>query len=268
MIKYLILFFLLSSSAFAGVNFTTGTSSTPILACGTNSTILTGTAAETFGAWVYPTVDNVNSGSSIRIASRYATEASSGGVAELDITPTKAVEFIITTSGTAMQVLSNNNSISFNTYQYIMVTTDGSLTATNTHIYVGNAELSYAGQINGTGSVNTTTGTTLYLGNRGDASRPLSGYMMEAEDWNIQLTSAARAQAFNSAQVGYNMKNINPSSLQSWWRLNGCANGQTCSNTFTDEIGNNNCTGSNSPKGISPIYDYQVNGVLNDAVIK
>ena len=267
--KLLLILLMLTSLCFGGVNFPTGTSSTALLSCGNANTLLTGTNPETIGFWIYPTVDNVNSGSAIRAFSRYATGASSGAVAEIDITPTKAVEFVISTGTTNMTVISANNSISLNSLSYIMVITDGSLTAANTSIYVNNSVVgSYQIQTNGSGTVNTLTGTTVYIGNRGDASRPISGNIYELEDWNTKLTATDRSLAYNYGVQGYNMRSIEPQSLQSWWRLNGCAKGQLCSNTFMDEMGLNNCTTLNNPIGVSPLYDFEVNSVMKDSLIK
>lgn len=233
----------------AGVNFPQATVSGAILSCGTAQDVLTGTTAETVAMLINPTADN-DGGSTNRIFSRYATGSGSGGFEEVDGSGTAAIELLKVAGGGNMQVKTANNTLPLGVLHAVVVTTDNSLTATNTHFYIdSSSETTYQQQTSGSGAVGSLTGTTVYIGNRGDNTRPAAGILYQLAVWNIQLTAADITSYMNYS----NPQTIEPGHLVRWYSLNECADGYSCAvTTFVDHGSSaQNCTAANATVGVA-----------------
>lgn len=260
----LLLLLLLSSPAWAGVGFYGQSGMDALLNCGTASTILTGTSPETISLWFLGT-SLISNGGTPRIMGRFASGTSTGTGAEIDVGQNNSINFSVYSNTTSMTTISAVNSLPLNSINNVIITTDGSITAANTHIYINGVETAYQVQTNGNGGV--PGGGILYMGNRGDGGRVALGNVYEVDDWNIVVTAADRALIYNNGKQGYNMRSVETAALKSWWRLNVCPQDQNCTAVFTDEMGLNNCTPSNNPTGVAPVYSHLRDVVIKDAII-
>lgn len=256
----LLIFLFISSSSWGAINFpATGTA---ILSCSSTNDIMNFNTASTIAAWINPTIDVINGGDP-RIIDR---ERVAGDGYYFAITATNSI-YMEVSGGTHR--IAANGTIPFNTLQYVLVTFDGGTTGTNIHIFRNGVEVSYASSANGAGGV-SNSGATVGIGSRvPDNQRIFGGIIYETEGWDVVLSASEITASYNGGKQGFNMRNIQPTHLKLWNRLNkGCSDNHNCTATLVDEIGNHNCTPSGNPIGIAPIYGYSVNSTLKNAVNK
>ena len=93
---------------------------------------------------------------------------------------------------------SNDDIFSFNVWERVFVTWDGSGTAANIHIYVNGNEVTYAITTDGTGGREDDSTQNLYLGNDGNAGRTTDGKLAHIQLWNrvLQLNEMNQASRF------------------------------------------------------------------------
>lgn len=186
-------------SATKSASFATSGTTDKITASTSNSVMPVGSPL-TITAWIYPTVDDVG-GFNPRIVDRSTT--GNDGIT-FAILPTKAIYFDtvdLDTGTSGILRISNNNSITFNTWQFVAVTWDGSITATNVHIYVNGVEVGYATSTSAT-SLNSNAGHTLYIGNRPDTQTPLGGKITQVGVFNAVLNSSELSDIYNYGLTG------------------------------------------------------------------
>jgi hypothetical protein len=82
---------------------------------------------------------------------------------------------------------SSNLAVSWETWQHIALTWDGSTTAANVHIYKDGAELTYQTTSNGSG-LNSDAADSFYIGNYGDAGSPFNGLIDDVRIYDRVLT--------------------------------------------------------------------------------
>lgn len=152
------------------------------------SSFITGTAVpQSFVTWIFPTAT-----SSTRIIDR------GPGDTILQMATTNAINFSIAYSTTSLSVTTSNNTMTLNTWNDVIVTWDGSTTATNVHIYINGAEATYQTQTNGVGTITSVSGQTLYLGNRADGTRNVNGNLTEIAFFSRVLSSSDVSSIYNN----------------------------------------------------------------------
>lgn len=77
----------------------------------------------------------------------------------------------------------------------VSMTWDGSLTATNVHIYVNGVEATYSTQANGAGSAVSDASIALYIGNRDNVDLTFDGRISYVQIWNRVLNINEITQA-------------------------------------------------------------------------
>lgn len=145
--------------------------------------------AMSFVSWIYPTsCANNSSGFVGRITSRTGAAEALFAIGNVN-SDTAAYEFTVPGSTTNLIVVTANNTCVVNTWTHVVVTWDGSTTATNVHIYLNGAETTYQTQTNGSG-LYTPTSTNLYIGNNYNLNRNYAGYMTETAYFSRVLSSS------------------------------------------------------------------------------
>lgn len=265
-ILILLFYFIFSyiMNCYAGVEFA-GDTSTNYISCGTNDAILKENGATTISFWIYPRTNTITG----RIISRVDVSTTVGPSILLN-TATTNLTFQVQGS-TSLVRTTNSGVITLNTWQHVLVTWDGSTTASNVHIYINGVEAGYSTTTNGS-SLGDNSAQATIIGNAASFSfgRAISGYVQDIHIWNAVLASEDIAYDYNGGKQGINPMSIKPGNLVRWWRLNECANGVVCSgaNQFSDLSPSNvSCTANNSPKGKSPIYTQINSGTLYNATI-
>lgn len=148
-------------------------------------------------------------------------------------------------------VRSINNSITASTIQRVLMTWDGSATATNVHLYVNGTEVSYSVQTNATGTKGSDASNNLLIGNDTTQGQTFDGRIEEVALWNKVLSANEISQLSNS-RTRYLPLQISPSNLKFYQVLDECSDTSTCSGSdqFKDRSGNgSSCTATNSPIG-------------------
>lgn len=258
---FLFLFMLLSANiSFAAVSFTT--TGTDSLSCGTNDDILTENGAMTISAWVNLAQDTANGGDP-KILLR---DNNSTGIVMLSVSTTKKFYFFVNGS-TALSRFTSNNAWVANTWTNVIVTWDGSTTATNIHIYVNGVEASYSSTTNGISIVDDSA-STFFIGNEFDGLRPAAGKVSQVAIWNRVLTGTEITNISSKMNVDINA--YANSGLKRWFRLNECPDGVSCSGAgqFKDLSASAvNCAGANNPKGFSSPVSNIANGTVYNGTI-
>lgn len=231
----IILFLLIPALCFGGVEFD---GDDDVLNCGTSDTLLPSGDPFTISAWLYPITSGENNYG--RIIAR-DNAGDTAGMAFLAFDPT-ALEYQ-TTGSTDMKRTTSAGCITLNTWNHILMTTDGSTTATNTHIYVNNSECSYQQSVNGV-SITDNTGAILKIGNRYDGGRTTDGTLTEIAIYDSVLGSAD-IETLSSSRTKRIPLQVAPSSLVAYWSLDDEPDGTSADgDTFLDLSGNgNSCTG-------------------------
>ncbi len=94
-------------------------------------------------------------------------------------------------SATSVQRITSVSSMSYNKWQLITGTWDGSVTGTNIHIYSDSTEYTYSSSANATLPFLDDTATAVSIGNRAsDLARTFNGNMVYQIWWNRVISSA------------------------------------------------------------------------------
>lgn len=251
LLSLILVFSLITYPVFSSVTFD---NTDDILDCGTTDDILKENAALTISAWIKPASGGEGSGASFsggRIVDRSSLIFRVGD----DATTAKHIDFAVTGS-TLLEHKSSANSITFSTWQHVLVTWDGSTTAANIHIYVNGTEVSYSSTSNGVSPNDNSTANT-YIGNNAATTRTFDGVIDEVYIYTSVLNASDIALLANSRTKRMGFKtSVQP---KRYWAMDECTSGATCSTVgqFRDITGNGgNCSPSNSPTGSSGIIGY------------
>lgn len=143
-----------------------------------------------------------------RIIHRLSVDLGGDGIS-LAINPTGTIEFEVRGDPTYMYVLSSTT-VSTATEHTLILTWDGSATATNVHIYLNGAEVSYTNQDNGSG-LTDTSGQTLFIGkiSGGTAGRFFNGTMRELAIFSRVITASEITALTNTKLRGVPAKMSN-----------------------------------------------------------
>lgn len=133
-----------------------------------------------------------------RILHREASGSTDGW--SLAINADGTIEFEIR-GGVAYLYVLSSTTISTGSDKTLIVTWDGSTTATNVHIYIDNVEVSYTNQDNGS-SLSDTSGSTTYIGKitAGTAGRFFNGTMYGLAYFNRVINSTERGNLHSGMQ--------------------------------------------------------------------
>lgn len=122
---------------------------------------------------------------------------------------------------TVLSRVSLNGAISYNRWQHVLVTWDGSATATNIHIYVDGTEVSYQSAQDGVGSKVSDAANSISI-NDGVSSREFDGKIDETRLYNRILSAAEITDLYQTGVKKINTtQNINTNGLVGHWTLDG-----------------------------------------------
>jgi hypothetical protein len=168
-----------------------GTSTKSLLFDGASGYVVSSTLSNMFQAtynasgvaWIYPS--GLGEGNNGRIFSRYDESAVNF---QLFLTGTNTLRFYRSGS-TALNVVTSNNKINLTQWNHVAFTWDGSVTATNVHIYVNGTETTYQTQTNGNTFGSFYKSGDFYIGNRQLDDGTFYGNIDEASTFLSILTS-------------------------------------------------------------------------------
>lgn len=214
-------FAFLPINAFSAVEFNSTTSSvdTP------NSARLDGLGPLTFSAWIYPRSEG--EGAASRVYTKGVFTDGTGFHALHFPVGTNRLRFV-KDGTTDVQRQASDNSVTLDKWQHVLVTWNGSTTASNIHIYVNGNETTYAASTNGV-TLNADSGTDFFIGTDSGGANTFDGYIAEAALWNVVLTvEEIRKLAFG---VRYTPLSVRPSALLQYFPMNECAEAHSCTGT-------------------------------------
>lgn len=125
---------------------------------------LMGASGLSISAWIYPTGLGENTNGTI-IGKDNGTAAAPTNGWYLRLVSSNRIEFISDHATTDLTVRSNNNAITLNAWNHIVLTWTGSTTATTAKIYVNGTEVTYGTQTNGAGARNSDAALDMIIGN-------------------------------------------------------------------------------------------------------
>lgn len=146
----------------------------------------------TLVAWVYPTGDGDSNLGRVMDKSGggngWSLSMDGGGVHKLAF----SVQF-----STSQLLIQTSTALTLNAWTCVVVTWDGSVTATNVHIYFNNAEVTYAVQTSGVGTQKNDSAQSLGLGNSAANNRTWAGRLTEMAIIGRVLNSTERTEIYN-----------------------------------------------------------------------
>lgn len=199
----------------------------------------------TWMAWIYPRTKGDSDFP--RIISK--GDGGAGNIARHDFFiedgagDTRSLVFFID-GATDLSAHTEDNVITYNQWQFVAVTWDGSTTAVNIHIYVNGLEVaSYQLQQNGA-SLSSDASYDLLLGNWVNGTRSFDGLISEKAVWNVELNADEIAQLYNPKIKGMPLQ-VQPANLVVYWPMDDGPDGSSADgDTVRDLSGNgNNGTG-------------------------
>ena len=145
--------------------------------------------------------------------------------------------------GTAIYRRTTASTVSYNSWQNIVLTWTGGTAGTSINMYKNGTEMSYSSTQSGATPSNTGTRTT-YVGNRQTWNRLFDGYISEMALWSVVVGTGTIAALGNARVRGLPLR-LETASLVSYWPLDDLANGVSGDGvTFRDRWGTNTGTGS------------------------
>lgn len=217
--------FLVVPSAFAGASRDfDGVNDSIDLSADSNFGLDSGPA--TWAAWVRPT-------SFTSIASQAIVGKAGSGYIRIyvkdDGSQVKCVKVLKDRATSDMVRTTVNNKIALNTWQWIVVTWDGSLNYANIHVYIDNVEPSYQEGGSGSGSENLSSSATWHVGNRESAgtTAPFDGQLAYVHFYNRVLTGTEIAQLKDApGSIATGLVGYWPLTGSGSQELDGSGNGQ------------------------------------------
>ncbi len=179
-----------NSSSATSANYSTS-GSAEIITLGTSNNIAPYNGAMTFCTWINPTSTLINGGDPryfVRGSVFFAGSDPGGFYFQVD-------------GATPLIRNSASSSLTLNSWNHLCVAWDGSTTATNIHMYVNAAEVSYSITQNGS-SLTSNAGATTYLGNNSAGTRSCSSKLTDTAFWTRQLSAAEISEIYNYGLEG------------------------------------------------------------------
>ena len=211
-----------------------------VVAAASSETATDDMGAMIISAWIKP--DTTGEGSAGRIIDKASSTVPANGWF-LRTTGTNTLNFSVDYSGTNnLNVTTSNNAITLNRWSHVVVTWDGSATATNVHIYVNGKETTYQTQTNGDTSRVTDASSALRVGNDSTGATTFDGTIDEVKVYNYVRSAAQIKADFSSrgvskgtsAQFGPENKWLSDS-LVGYWKMD-----ENTGTTTSDSSGNGN----------------------------
>ena len=195
-----------------------------VINCGTNDDIMTENGALTMAFWCKP--NSTGEGGTGCLSSRGSTGLSGP---HFVTTGTANLRFQVNGS-TTMTRIGTAGCITFGTYQHILLTWDGSTTATNVHFYVNGSEISAYNQSSNGSGIADNSGTTLQIGNRSSAAATFDGIISDVAYWNTEL-NLDEIKLLASSRKKYLPLQVRSLSLKRYFPLDDFPGGATASGT-------------------------------------
>jgi len=154
----------------------------------------------TVSAWINP--DTTGEGSAGKVIAKYDTGTGRWFLEIDDTAPeVETFEFNKDHATTDLARVASNSTVSLTSWQQVVVTWDGTTTASNIHIYKNGAEVSYAVTTNGAGAENSDAGEPLIIGARADNGNAYDGYIDEVRVSNVVRTADWIKTAYNNTNA-------------------------------------------------------------------
>ncbi len=148
----------------------------------------------TISAWIYPRGLGETNEGTIMNKSNVATVGN--GAWTFQLSNSNNFRFNKSYTVTTLLRASANNTISLNKWQHVVMTWDGSATATNVRIYKNGIELAYAlGPVDGVGTKNSDAANSIFI-NDGAGSREFNGNIDDVRIYNRVLSPTEVAQLY------------------------------------------------------------------------
>jgi len=159
------------------------------LSAGSDSSIdaLPSASGLTISTWIYPTSEGEgNDGWIIGKASNAA--CASGWCLRFYASGTNALDFFVDYATTDLRVLTSDNVITLNAWNHVVLSWNGSTTASNVDIYVNGREVSYGTQTSASGAYQSDAVQTLQIGNVAAGTDTFAGTIDEMKLYSTALT--------------------------------------------------------------------------------
>jgi len=242
--KLITLFLLIPTLCFAGITFDHSDDS---VNCGSGASLddlqSQGGGGVTISVWM----ESAISGDSEVMVGKISDWSSGDWEFYMHSTQHGGPAFYKVCTGSDIDVYAVGATVSANTITNIIMTWDGSLTATNVHIYKNNVEVGYQTQINGTVATQSDADNDLTIGNSAALDEPFSGTIYEVAIWNVILTAAERQQIVSSKMRVSDQ--IRPSALKGYWRIDEGSAGTSADGDSVFDYSVNGNTGTGDDGG-------------------
>jgi len=151
--------------------------------------------------------------------------------------------------------------LTHNTWQYLTVTYDGSLTHAGVHIYINGKEVTYdAVSQNGSGATVSDAAANLIIGNESTAAQTWDGYIDDLKLYNYDLSNSQIAWDYNRGKP------------VAHWKMDECqgttlndSSGNGLSGTWSGSGGTQTAAGACTTSATTPWYNGR-NGKLNSSL--
>ena len=190
----------------------------------------------TITAWIYP--KSQGEGNLGRIVSK-DNNVNNAGFWSFNLNGTTLV-FAKDFSTTILARKTSNNSYVLNTWQYVVVTWDGSEIATNVHIYVNGVETSYQTTTNGVDTKNSDASQNVYIGTTGSHTLTFNGLIDEVRVYNRALSTDEIKRLYKigaTTKINVPRKDTLKEGLMGYWTFDGP---DMAVDTAFDKSGQNN----------------------------
>lgn len=145
---------------------------------------------------------------------------------------------------TPLYRITTNASIPVDAWTSLILTWDGSTTATNIHIYINGSEASYVTAQNGV-TPTDTSGQTLYIGNRADGTRSWNENLNEFAIWQGTVLPARDIALLSSSRLKGAPLKTSVQPTRYWPMDTGVSGTSADAATVTDLTQGGNCTADN-----------------------
>lgn len=167
---------------------------------------LTNLSQFSISAWIYP--KSGGEGNTGIILSKEAGGDSYGwnfGIRTINYWPNLNIA-----RGTQDFIVTSSSSVTLNTWQHVEAVWDGTLTATNTKLYINGVLVGHSTDQNGSGTRDDDTGTPIIIGNDPTQAQTFEGFIDDVRIYNYARTQAQVAWDYSKgAPVG-------------WWKFDEC----------------------------------------------
>ena len=173
-----------------------------IMGANANLNNLNLTGGLTASAWIYPRSLGVNNRG--RIFDKANSTAPTGGWIFNVSNFTATNQLAFQHGGSTVLIRSTAaNTITLNQWQHVAATWDGSVTASNIHIYINGAEAAYNAATDGVG-LDSDSAEVLKIGNDKSFARTFDGIIDEARVYNRVLTPGEIKAIYNQGAGSHN----------------------------------------------------------------